>query len=244
MLKSSRFFVLALSLAALLALPIIAFAQDGSIMTPTQRSITVSGSGTASGAPDIAYITLGAEARDPNPSTAFNQANDRIRAIRDALAGLNIAPEDIQTSSFNMWAQDIFDSSGNATGERTYYVQNVISIKAREIERAGEVIRAAVDAGANIIQGLSFGVAEPDALMTEARAAAIADARARADQLAAALGVSVGEVIAVIEGVVPPSVPLPNVRMDVMAGEGGVAQVAPGSFSVSVNVTVSFAIGG
>jgi hypothetical protein len=242
MLKLFRLPIIVTVLALAFIAPALALAQEGTTVIPAQPSITVSGTGTASGAPDIAYITLGAEARDPNPATAFNQANDTVRAIRDALAGLNIAPEDIQTSSFNMWAQDIYDAGGNATGERTYFVQNVLSIKVREIERAAEAIRTAVDAGANVIQGLSFGVADPNTLMSEARAQAIADARARAEQLAAGLGVQVGDVIAVVEGVLPAPGPLANARMDVMAGDGGAAQVAPGSFSVTVNISVSFAI--
>jgi hypothetical protein len=242
MLKPIRTPMIVLALAALLALPVLAFAQEGTPVTPTQRSITVSGTGQASGAPDIAYITLGSEATDPNPSNVFNSVNTTIRAVRAALAGLNIAEADIQTSSFNMWAQDEYDASGGRTGNRVYYAQNILTIKVRDIAVTGEVIRVAVDAGANVIQGLMFGLSDPNALMSQARTAAIADAQARAQQLAQALGVTVGEVILVTEGTVPSNVPLPNVRGQ-MADAVVSAQVAPGSLSVQVDVTVTFAIG-
>lgn len=213
-------------------------AQDNA--TDTSRTITVSGIGVASGAPDIAYLQIGTDQTDANPATAFNNANSVMSAVRDAVVGLGVDAADIQTSTFNMWVQDNTDSNGNPTGERTYHAQNMVTISIRDISQAGDVINAGIDAGANNINGLTFGIADSTELANQARDLAIGDAQARAAQIASTLGVEVGDVITVNESVSSDNQPRPIMAASIA---GGGASVSQGQLTVNVQVTITFAIG-
>ena len=208
----------------------------------SSRTITVSGTGQALGAPDIAYIQLGTDQSNSDPAAAFQSANDVMNAVRDAVTGLGVAASDIQTTTFNIWVQDNTDSSGNPTGERTYHAQDIVTITVRDVTKTGDVISAAIGAGANNINNLSFGIADPTELANQARAMAIADAQSRAQQIASTLGVTVGPVMTVNESVSSDGQPQP-MAMAYAASAGGGAPVNQGQLTVSVQVTITFAIG-
>lgn len=212
-----------------------AAAQDGA----PARTITVSGYGQESGTPDVAYLYLGVDSTNENPTEAFNQVNTMIEAVNAAVMALGIAGDDIQTSSINLWVQDSFDpATGSPTGGRTYRAQNMVTVTVRDVNAVGDVITAAIAAGANSINGLSFGIAEPTALAQAARLNAIADARARAEQIAAALGVTLGEPISADESISGGAVSQPMYAM----GMGGGGAVSEGQLAVSVQLTITYAI--
>ena len=193
-------FALAALLMAVSMMALPAAAQDDD--AADTRTITVTGFGRSAGAPDVAYVSLGLQITDENPSTAFSRANDGIAAVRDAIIALGIAPEDLQTTGFNMWMQDTFDpQSGIPTGGRTYNAQNLLTITVRDVAITGNVVTAGIEAGANIINGLNFGIADTSSLSQTARVNAIQDARERAAQIAGALGLTVGEPLRVDESV-------------------------------------------
>lgn len=209
-------------------------------------SISVSGTGESFGAPDIAYVYLGVNTADANVTSAINQANEKLAAILAAMSDQGIAPEDIQTANYSVYPEDRYDpQTGQPTGERIYRVQQTVTITVRDISKAGAVIDAGVAAGANVVNGLSFGIADTSALESEARAKAVENARARAEQLAAAFGVTLGEPIVISEGYSSqPIVMAADVRAEMFAAQSAApSQVSPGQLSVSVQVNVTFAIG-
>lgn len=208
-------------------------------------SINVSGTGESFGAPDIAYVYLGVNTANANVTTAINQANETLTAIVAAMSDQGIAPEDIQTASYSVYPEDRYDpQTGQPTGERIYRVQQTVTITVRDISKAGAVIDAGVAAGANVVNGVSFGIADTSALEAEARTKAVADARARAEQLAKAFGVTLGEPIVISEGYVNAPITMAgDARAEMFAASVTASQVNPGQMSVSVQVNVSFAIG-
>jgi hypothetical protein len=105
-------------------------------------------------------------------------------------------------------------------------------------------MQTGLGAGANTLNGLSFGISDMKALEAEARTAAVADARERAQQLADAFGVTVGEVVSVSEsfGSFPLFADFGGAKLDAIGGAA--PSVSPGQLSVSVQVNLSFAIGG
>lgn len=218
-----------------------AFAAPAQQLGPT-NSITVSGSGEASGTPDVAYINLGVDTVAANVAQAVAEANQDMAAIIAALQAAGVAAEDIQTQSFNVWPEDRYDpQSGAPTGERAYRVQNALSVMVRDIEKVSPVIDAALQAGADSVNGLSFGIADTTELEAQARLKAVEDARQRGAELAKAFGVTLGAPIIISEsfggGILPPMV-------YAQAGLGGGGpQITPGQLSVSVQLTVTFAIG-
>ncbi len=216
-------------------------AQAQGTVAGSSRTITVNGVGSASGAPDLANIQLGVDVVDTNPGTAYENANTQIETIRGALNELDIANGDIQTSSFNLyWSEQFNRETGMPTGEREYHAQHSLNVTVREIDRAGEVINTAVNAGANSIYGLTFGIANDDAMTNEARLAALDDARARAEQIAGALDVELGEVVNIAEGV--SFVPVMQNGIGGLGGGADSAPIAEGMLSVEVQVTVTYLI--
>ena len=212
------------------------------IATGPVNSISVSGSGQASGTPDVAYINLGVDTVDPDVGQAVENANTEMAAIIAALTDAGVDPKDIQTTNFNVYPEDRYDQNGQPTGERVYHVQNSLTVTVRDISNVGTIIEAGLGAGADSINGLNFGIDDTAELEQEARVNAIADARQRAEQLAAAFGVTLGDPIIISEvsgGYYQP--PMPLAARDAMGGSA--AQITPGQLQVSVQVNVTFAIG-
>lgn len=207
------------------------------------NTITVTGSGDATGAPDVAYIQLGVNVSDANAGTAIDEANTIITAVRAALIQAGVADEDIQTTSFNVYSEDLYDPlTGQPSGEVRYHVQNILNVTVRDVATTGAVLDAALSAGANNVLGLSFSISDTSALEADARAQAIEDARARAQQLADVLGVTLGEPVVVSETFFGPG----PVFTGGLGGGGGAAPaevpVSAGQLTVSVQVNVTFAI--
>ena len=206
------------------------------------NTLTVSGVGQASGSPNVAYVQLGVNITDPNVGQAVSRANETMNTVRDALLQKGVAEQDIQMTSFNVWPEERYDPmTGTPTGERIYHVDSVFSITVREVAQAGSMIEAALNAGANTIFGLSYGIDDTAALEKEARTQALTDSKLRAEQLAQELGVSLGDPIMVSEsyggGPITPQLDMGN-----EGGFGGGAPVSPGQLTISVSVSVTYSI--
>jgi uncharacterized protein len=248
--KRSHLTILAaLVLALVLAVGFQAVsAQDNPPVTPAagypNNTITVSGLGTASGTPDIAYIELGVETVDPELAAAYEQAGETMQAVTGALVGVGIAAEDIRTSNVSIFPQDDFDPQTGQPSGRSFHVNNTLRVTVRDITQVEQVISAGIEAGANTIYNFYFGIDDTTALEQQARLDAIENARGRADALAAALGLTVGDPIVIAEGTAGGGQqPRP------FGGGGGgfdamnSLPISPGSLDVNVVVTITYSIG-
>ncbi len=208
-----------------------------------QPTINVSGHGEATGTPDIAYISLGIDVKAPDLDQAIAQANTAMSDVQAAMTAQGIAAEDMQTINFNVWVEDPYDERGQPTGQRIYHVQNTLRVKVRDIGKAGEVLGAGLEAGANTVQELSFGISDPAALQAEARTQAVTDAQARAQQLAEGLGVKLGGPVTVSESYMPTPIYVERAAAyDAMGASPAAVPVSTGQLTVTVDVNVSFAI--
>lgn len=252
-----RKFIPALLVIAAIALLAVGFtvAQDGGSGTSTTATypvdtISVRGTGSASGAPDIANVEIGVRIRNERISVAFSQANNSLTRIIDAIVNAGVAREDIRTTGLDVFQRERFDSrpafeSGNAEDMAQvveYDVTNRVRVIVRDLSLLETVLEDAVENGANQIFGLNFGIEDQDALIQEARLAAVEQARANAGQLAAAVGAQVGEVLVISEGQGGGFDPF-NVRNmgDMAASEGlGGATIEPGQLNVTVTVNITY----
>jgi uncharacterized protein YggE len=201
-------------------------------------NISVTGTGEAVGAPDIARISLGVNITSTSIAMAMDESNSVMEAITEALVELGVEAEDIQTSNFSIWPEDRFERAlGETLAERSYRVENTVTVKVRDLSILAQVIEAALENGANNLYGLDFSVDDSSELAADARALAVADARAKAEQLAEELGVTLGEARIVSEQFGSVSVRAESARP--MGGGGGPA-ISEGSISVSVQVDVTF----
>jgi len=206
---------------------------------PPVESITVTGYGEAAGSPDVAYLQLGLDISQEDLSAAVAEATGGMDSIIAALSELGIAAEDMQTLNFNVWSDEPYDpQTGMPGGQRIYRVNNILRVTVRDTSLVQTIIDAAIAAGANNIYGLNFGIDDPAALEGEARLQAIADARARAGQIAQAIGVSLGEPIIVTEGSDGYYGPV----MEAARGLGGGGGIQEGQLTVNVQLQVTFAI--
>jgi uncharacterized protein YggE len=157
--------------------------------------------------------------------------------VRAALERAGIAPRDIQTSNISLHPD--YRYAENQPPQLTgYRATNQINVRFREIADSGGILDALVAEGANQINGPSLEIERPEAALDEARTAALANARARAELYARALNMRVRRVLLVSEsGIVPPS-PMPMLRMQ--AADAAETRIEPGEQTLSVTLTVSF----
>lgn len=208
----------------------------------TLRTINVTGDGSASAPPDVAQIQLGVETINPDATQAIDENTTRMTAVMAVLRQMQIEDKDIQTTNYNMWLEQVLDKNGQPTGETRYHVVNQVQVSLRDLTKTGDLLQQALQAGANNAGGISFRVADQTGLEREARDRALADAQAKAEQLAAGLGAKLGPVRQVTEstGVIPPG-PSPLAAERAIGGAGPVP-VSGGEFSVTVQVQVAFDI--
>ena len=211
--------------------------MDDPSLTPGSRLISVTGTGRATRRPDQADVSLSVEATAPNAGDAQRQVSESMRAILAAV-GSRVEAADIATQGIGLEAVYEYRESGGArlTG---YKAMQALAVRVRALDDLGPTIDSAVSAGATGIAGVTLGLADPSAAQSEARTMAVADARARAEGLATAAGVPLGELVRLEEGTLP-GPPRPMMRM---AAEAMMTPVAEGSTEVIVEVRALFAIG-
>ena len=211
--------------------------------TGSERSITVNGQGEAAGTPDRATINAGVQTMAPTVAESARENQAIVERIMKALANEGVAADDIQTADYSIWPEQRHDPRGSGETMITgYRVNNSVRVTVKDVDRLGKIIAAVTDAGANAIHGIGFGVEDKTALEAQARAAAMADARNRAEALAELAGVELGEVLRISMspgGGYP--VPMMGGRME-MAQSTSAPGISTGQLSVSVQVHVVYGI--
>jgi uncharacterized protein len=237
--KQVQLAALAGALVSLGLAPLVAAADDAR----AHRTISVTGQGEASGAPDMATVTAGVHTRAPTVIAASEQNQAVVERIFAALEAEDVARKDIRTVDYSIWPQERHDPSGAGNSVITgYQVQNSVQVTVRKLDRLGELLAAVTDAGANTIHGISFGVEDNASLEAKARRSAMEDAHERAEALAELAGVELGAVlhISMSAGGGYPG-PMPMARREAMssAPEPG---IMAGEHTVAVEVQVTYRI--
>jgi uncharacterized protein YggE len=224
---------LALAVAAtLLATPALA-------QTVPPPAISVTGEANVSVAPDLAQIDGGVTTEAKTAREASDANNAAMGKVLLALKGAGIDEKDYQTSRLSLQPQ--YPPNPNRAGPAVisgYRASNRVTIKVRDVTKVASMIDVLVGAGANEIGGIHFVVTQASKVLDEAREQAIADARRKAQIYAKAAGVTLGEPIAITEE----GAPTPMFRSKVAGGMAASAPVAQGEETLSVSVSVSWAI--
>ncbi len=211
-----------------------------------QEGIWVSGQGEVMVTPDIAAVSLGISAQANTVADAQSQAAKAMDAVIKALTGNGVAQKDIQTQQFSIQQLTRWDNEKNIPVVIGYQVNNTVVAKIRTIDKAGSIIDAVAVAGGDLtrVNGISFSIDDPTAYQKDARNKAMADAKAKAEQMAGLGGVSLGKPTYITESV---SYPYPTPIFTT----GGVKEGAPsvpttpisaGELKVTVNVQVVYSI--
>ena len=222
----------------LAGLPFVAQAQE------SPRTISVSAEGEVTLPPDMARVILGVTAEAKSSRDALDGAGRTMQAILDFVTAQGIEASDIQTDAIRLNPR----YGHNANGQIDYRIivgytaETTVRLRLQDINIVGEVLVGAVEAGANRIDGISFGLKDETGALDEARRLAVAEARRKAAFLAEAEGVGLGPLLQLTE------MGSPSYRMEVasmamdMRADVAPVPVAPGEISFSASVSLVYQI--
>ncbi len=214
-------------------------AQNQPVASISGTRLDVVATGEVSRVPDVAHINAGVVTTAPSATAALEQNARQMASVRQALRNAGIADRDIQTSSINLFPDYRHDERGGNPQIIGYRASNEVMVKFRDIKSAGKILDALVAQGANQINGPMLAIDKPEQALDEARVAALASARARAELYARAAGKKVGRILSISE---TGSMQVPMMRMRAQAGMAAAdsTSIDPGQQAVSVNLSVSF----
>ena len=212
--------------------------------SPESRSIHVTGSGSVTGEPDLATLYLGVSVEKTSVEEAREAAASAMTAVIDALKSNDIAEKDIQTENFSIYPQ--YDYTDNGRVLRGYRVTNTVNAKVRELDSLSDVIDDATAAGGDIvvINSIRFMIEDPTPLQTQARTLAVKNAEAKAQTLAEAGGVTLGEPITITETSRSASPPVAFAESAEFAADSARSStpIEAGELTVTINVTIVYEI--
>lgn len=169
---------------------------------PAYNSITVTGEGEANAVPDVATFTFSVSADAATVAGAQEQVTKKTDAILKSLKDLGIEDKDIKTTDYSVYPKYVYNTIYCITTpcppqqkQDGYTASHSITVKVRKADEAGKALAATGDAGATNLSGLTFQVDDSDAVVAEARSAAIKDAQEKAEKLADDLNVRLVRVV-------------------------------------------------
>jgi uncharacterized protein YggE len=212
------------------------------VTTEKSAAFSASGKSTIATIPDKVELTLGISRRENDINQAQSRANEIINKINTDIQALGVSKDNIKTQNYSIYP--IYDYNSGSQQITGYSVDISLSVSLTDFEKLNTVVDLATQAGANQVGGIQFKLSEEkeEQVKAEARAEAIEDAKANAQELARLAGMKLGKVINVIEEP-QPMYPGPMYAAEAMAkggGGGAPTNIEPGSTSYSYMVTVSY----
>ena len=200
--------------------------------------IVVTGTGRVALRPDTGVIDVGVEARAARLADATAEVDRKMRDVLAGVKALGVRDADVRTTVYAVdpiaEPRQAGDASARIVG---YRVSNVVQVRARAVDGLGKIADAAVTAGANVVRNVHFTLDDPSRAEAEARALAMQDATARARQIAAAAGVTLGRLLSATES--SPVRPVARMAMTMATVAG---PVEPGQLEVAVSLEARYAI--
>ena len=204
------------------------------------RSITVNGVGEAAARPDMAMITIGVRSEGPTASEALAANNRDMSATLKSLKDAGVKDRDVQTSGLSINPKYDYERNRSEPEVIGFVASNTVTVRLRDIDKAGDVIDQAVRSGANSLGGVSFGFDDPKPLQNAALKNAVASARAKAELLTQAAGVDLGPVMTINESYSGGPTPRPLMaRAESVASD---VAIEAGESTISAQVTIVYAI--
>lgn len=223
-----------LAFAVVAAAAQVAFAQDAPSAAEFQATtLHLSADGEVHATPDMATVTVGVQTEAPTAAEAMRLNAEKMTRVMAALRQAGLEPRDIRTAQLNLAAR--YDEPQNQPRRLAGYdASNQVSIRLRDVTRVGQVIDAAVAAGANNLWGISFGLQDPKPLQDQARLEAVRALQAKADLYSKAVGRPIARLVSLTEsgGYAPMTQ-----EVVVTAARFQPTPVAPGELTVRASVS-------
>ena len=210
------------------------------------RQITVTGRAQVAQPPDFATITIGVEAKAANAATALDASSKAVDGIL-ALAGrLGIQSTDIGTAAVVLEPATRAITLQDGTHQEQpdgYRASNRVSVRLADLGRLGDLLRQALNTGANRIDTITFGLKDPVAVESQLRLDAARDARSQAHALAEAVGAKIGALCQLTVGQSQPTDPPQQLRFSEGSRFGAKrVPIEAGMIASSAEATASFSV--
>ncbi len=193
------------------------------------KTMILTGHGQVSAAPDTAIIRLGVQTTGENLAQIQADNARRSQSIIQVLQRMGVS--DIKTSQYSI--DKVFDYVEGRQIDRGFSVRNILEIRTSNLDAVGTIIDAAVNAGANIVDFISFDISNREYYYQQALNMAIMNAIQKANSITRNLGLSSTAVpVKIVENT---AMPFP-VQRDFAAA----TPIIPGTLNVEANVTVDF----
>jgi uncharacterized protein YggE len=207
---------------------------------PIERAVVASGEATVRRVPDVAVVALSVTVTDKRPGRARDEANRRASAILARLRELGVPDADVQAPSLVVHPR--YDYSRGESKVTGFEAARPMTIRVRDVDLLGTILDELVDGGATRVHGTSMELADPDAASREALAGAVAAARGRAEAMAVAAGVTLGDPVRIEEEMGEMPVPRGMGMLRAAATEVAPTEVAAGEVEISARVRAWFVI--
>ena len=163
-----------------------------------ETKIIVDGTGEVRVSADTAVISMGVNARNKDVLKAQQEVNETIAAIRKALIAQGVKEENINTELINIYA--MYDYQNDREQLTAYNASSTLAVRVTDMESVGTMIDAAVAAGANTLNGVSFSASDTEEAKAEAMKKAVEDAKKKAEILAEASGLKITGIETISQG--------------------------------------------
>ena len=240
--------------------------QGQTLNQQNANQITVSGQGKVYAKPDVAVISLGVTSQATTVAAVTKSNTDKMNTVIAAVKKLGVADQDIQTTNYSltpvysnnyivptpvpmMYPNNAGSTSGGTmirTGPTLtgYELDQNVQVKIRDFTKVGDILSGATSSGANLVGDLQFTIDSPEQFQQQARAKAIADAKANAQNLAKESGIGLGKLINVIEGYSPsPVMYTQDLKMGAgIATPSAAPVVQPGQQEIDVTISLTYQV--
>jgi len=212
----------------------------------TQNTISVAGTGEIWAKPDVAIIDFSVVSERKNVEEALAENTQKMNKIIETLQNKQISKNDLKTTNFNVYPRyEWYEKSDYSfSGKRVlvgYEVRQSLQVKIRDLLRTGEIIQAAIQAGANEVGDLHFIIEKEEELKLQARAQAIKQAKEKARDIAQQLAVRLGKIVSFNENSITPF-PYRSSMKSTQAGGADTVQIEEGTNKIEVQVNIVYEI--
>jgi uncharacterized protein len=208
-----------------------------------RRSIAVSATGEASVTPDLAVVSLSISAKDRELAAARDDVNRRTSAVLASLRELGVDDADLVAPDISISPE--YDYRRDSQKLVGYHIARLVTVRVRALDTLGAILDGSVAAGANELHPVQMTAADPSAAEHEALGAAVSAARAKAQAIADAAQLTLGEVLRVEEEAEYAGPPMPRLHMGAMAESAAdvPTEVSAGDLTVTRRVRAWFDVG-
>ena len=221
-------------------LTIGALAGCGTSAGTAERTIVVSATGQASASPDMGYVTYQVVTESSGAQDAQQRNQEKSAAIAQAIIALGVEEKDLVTVDYHLGP--VYQYVNNKQTLRAYVCRNTVTVTVREIDKMGAVMEAAVPDNGSQLQSVSFDVSDKTAAYTAALGDGAAKAKSKAEAMAAAGGVTLGEVVTLTDSVSYDPYPIYGATAKQELAADTAAGISAGDLTVTVQVSAVYRI--